>query len=257
MGCGQNTEKGQIESNIESLENGPDKSDLERIENEVMKFSQPVIKNLTENRFQEVYDSLHRENKNYWNEKKFIDDMRKIKLLIGDDWATELTGSFKGETVNGPYIQATYKIGKMWDSPYSIEFTAVEDGKEYKITQIIANLPYEKNQEFPKKAKTTANKFIENLQSKNYSSLEELSLLKSNEDTENIYIQIRKLLTDEDENKRNLEFREYQKYANTVWYDTISCYPKSGVAFFAFLELNMLKDGDVYKVAHIGGRFMQ
>jgi hypothetical protein len=105
--------------------------------------------------------------------------------------------------------------------------------------------------------KTTGNKFIQNLQSKKFSALDELSLFKSNENTENIYIQIRKLLVDEDDNKRDLEFREYQKYANTVWYDTISCNPKSGVAFFTFLELNMLKVGDVHKVAHIGGRFMQ
>ncbi len=256
LGCGQNTETGQLESNIGSLEKEFDKSDLEIIENEVVRFSQPLIKNITENRFKEIYESLHRNNKNYWDENKFIDDMRKIKLLIGDDWATELTGSFKGETVNGPYIQATYKIGKKWDSPYSIQFTAVKDGKEYKISQIISNLPYAKNQELPRTAKITANEFIQNLQSNNFSSLEELSLLKSNENSKNIYTQIRKLLVDEDGNKRDLEYREYQKYANTIWYDTISCYPRSGISFFTFLELNMLKEDDVHKVAHIGGRFM-
>jgi hypothetical protein len=153
FGCGQNSETGQLETNIEALEKEFDKSDLETIENEVVKISQPAIKNLTENRFQELYESLHSENKSYWNENKFINDMRKVKLLIGDDWATELTGSFKGETANGPYIQATYKIGKKWDSPYSIQFTAVKDGNEYKISQIILSLPYAKNQESPSTAK--------------------------------------------------------------------------------------------------------
>ena len=84
---------------------------------------------------------LHPKLKEAWTINKFVSDWKDIREQLSDKWGPEATGSFSGNSPQGPYEQATYRLSSDWRSLSSVELVSMKkDGQEY-IVRIFVRVP--------------------------------------------------------------------------------------------------------------------
>ncbi len=71
-----------------------------------------------------------------WTQKRFAEDWQQIKEQLSDGWKPEATGSFSGQSPQGLYEQATYRLDSDWNSISSMALVAIWVEGEPKIVDV-------------------------------------------------------------------------------------------------------------------------
>ena len=129
------------------------------------------IDDLNNKNYKSAFSLIHPKLAAAWTFKRFENDLKEVRSSV-NNWKPESTSSFTGNTPQGKYVQASYRLGSNWKSLASIELIAKPVSNKDKIIRIHIRIPYSK--EIPETAKKITKKFISAIQKKDYKSAHNL-----------------------------------------------------------------------------------
>jgi aspartyl-tRNA synthetase len=203
------------------------------------------INKISENEFDDAIVLLHPKLKNAWTIDRFVSDWKDIREQIADRWGPEATGSFSGNSSQGPYEQATYRLSSDWRSSSSVDLVSMKtDGQNY-IVRVYVRVPYKEDP--PKSATETVDKLAKLIFSEKYKEVEGLMTASCKKQfPAKVIGQLRPILG-KDETK--IEKNYYRFCANTVWYDAVRL-NQSGDGF-TFIEFILSSENNESEVVSL------
>ena len=213
FGCSDNGSKSEIEISETPIRTVAEAHERITEESILAEF----INKISENEFDDAIGLLHPKLKNAWTIDRFVSDWKTIREQLSNRWGTEETGSFSGNSPQGPYEQATYRLSSDWRSSSSVDLVSMKiDGQSY-IVRVYVRVPYKENP--PKSVTETVDKIAKLIFSENYQEIEKLmtSSCKKQFPAE-VIGKLRPILGKED---TSIEKNYHRFCANTVWYDAV------------------------------------
>lgn len=86
--------------------------------------------------YESAFGLLHEDLAQAWTQKRFSQDWQQIKEQLSEDWSPEPTGSFSGQSPQGPYEQATYRLESDWNSISSVALVAMQVERQPRIVDV-------------------------------------------------------------------------------------------------------------------------
>jgi hypothetical protein len=203
---------------------------------------------LSDKNYEKAIALLHPKLKDAWTEEKFEKDWRGIRNQLSTEWGPEATGTFSGNSTQGPYEQATYRLSKDWRSLSSIDLVSMKiDGQE-SIVRIHLRIPYKDHP--PDSVIEITNLLTNLIFNEKYSEAEEFMTQNCKKQfPEETIKQIRPVLGS-DESKIEKNF--YRFFANAIWYDAARLNQADNG--FSFLELILTSENNKSKLASLSFR---
>lgn len=106
-------------------------------------------------RHERAFGMLHPDLAEAWTQERFAQDWMEIKGQISPDWQPEAVGSFSGQSPQGPYEQASYRLDSDWRSISSVDLTAMQSEGQPKIVVVQVRIPHADGPANEVKARTT------------------------------------------------------------------------------------------------------
>ncbi len=203
------------------------------------------INRISENDFDDALLLLHPKLKDAWTTDRFAKDWKNIREQLSEMWGLEATGSFSGNSPQGPYEQATYRLSSDWRSLSSVDLVSMKnEGQEY-IVRVHVRVPYTENP--PKSVTETVDQLTNLIFNEKYKEAEELMTPNCKQQfPAEIIKQLRPVLGND---KTKIEKNYYRLCANSVWYDAVRL-NQNGDGF-TFLEFILLSENNKSKVAKL------
>lgn len=86
--------------------------------------------------YERAFGMLHRELTQAWTQEQFTRDWQRIKTQLSESWGPEPTSSFSGQSPQGPYQQATYRLESDWRGISSVVLVAMQVNGEPRIVDV-------------------------------------------------------------------------------------------------------------------------
>ena len=123
-------------------------------------------------RHERAFGMLHPDLAEAWTQERFAQDWRAIKGQLSADWQPELVASFSGQSPQGPYEQAGYRLDSDWRSISSVELTAMQSEGQPKIVLVQVKIPHAEGPADEVDARIT--EFVEYMVAGEYESVAEM-----------------------------------------------------------------------------------
>ncbi len=203
------------------------------------------INKISKNEFDEALGLLHPKLKSGWTIDKFVSDWKTIREQLSNRWGPEATGSFSGNSPQGPYEQATYRLSSDWRSPSSVDLISMKiDGQNY-IVRVYVRVPYKKNP--PKSVTETVDKIAKLIFSEKYQEIEKLMTPDCKKQfPAEVVGKLRPVLG---KDNTNIEKNYYRFCANTVWYDAVKL--KQSGDWFTFIEFILSSENNKSEIVSL------
>lgn len=160
---------------------------------------------------------LHPKMSEAWTREGFARDWNSIRRQLSGDWNPELTGTFTGQSPQGPYEQVSYRLVSDWRSIASVDLTAMLIGGEPKIVQIHARVPV--NGTPSKEANARIEGFVEAMLREDYSAVQAMFAPERRQQyPPDMLARIRPILGN---SQKSTSLLHYRLNANIVWYDAV------------------------------------
>ena len=201
------------------------------------------INKISKNDFDNALLLLHPKLKEAWTNYRFVKDWKSIREQLSAKWAPEAIGSFSGNSPQGPYEQATYRLSSDWSSLSSVDLVSMKKNSQDYIVRVHIRVPYK---EYPPKSVTeTVDQLANLILSEKYKETEKLMTPNCKRQfPAEIIKKLRPILgNDETEIEKNY----YRFCANTVWYDAVRL--NNVGDGFTFLEFILASDNNKSKIA--------
>jgi len=203
------------------------------------------ISKISEYEFVDAIGLLHPKLKYAWTIDRFVSDWKTIREQLSNRWRPEATGSFSGNSPQGPYEQATYRLSSDWKSSSSVDLVSMKiDGQNY-IVRVYVRVPYKENP--PKSVTETFDKIAKLIFSENYQEIEKLMTPSCKKQfPAEVIGKLRPILGKED---TSIEKNYYRFCANTVWYDAVRL-NQAGDGF-TFMEFILSSENNKTKIVSL------
>lgn len=168
-----------------------------------------------------------------WTLAGFAEDWEVVRQQLSGGWGPKLTGTFAGQSPQGPYEQATYKLANDWRSFASVDLVAMSIGGEPRIVKIHIRTPV--NDSPSQENSTRIEAFVEAMLSEDYDAVQAMFAPERRmQYPSSMLAQIRPVLS---ETQHSTSKHHYWLNANTVWYDAVRLTSPNDPA--SFLEVIM------------------
>ena len=97
---------------------------------------------ISASRHERAFGMLHPDLAKAWTQERFAQDWMDIKAQLAAGWQPEAVGSFSGQSPQGPYEQASYRLDSDWRSVSSVELTAMQSEGQPKIVLVQVRIPH-------------------------------------------------------------------------------------------------------------------
>lgn len=189
-----------------------------------------------------AFNMLHPKLSGAWTQERFTQDWKDIKKQISDRWKPEPTGAMSGQSPQGRYEQAAYRLDSNWRSASSVELTSMEVDGQAKIVNISIRVPHPNRP--PDAVQVLVKQFVDSMVAQEFESVSEMFSPSSKAQySPDILRQLSPILGDSAEATSQ---DHYRICANTVWYDAVRLIPADDPA--TFLELLLSEDADGAKI---------
>ena len=188
--------------------------------------------------YQLAFNMLHSKLSKAWTIERFTQDWKDIKKQISNRWKPEPTGSMSGQSPQGSYEQAAYRLDSNGDSISSVELISMETDDHARIVSITIRVPYQNGT--PDYVQVLTKEFIDSMIAQDFEAVSGMfsSSSKAKYPPE-ILRQLSHILGD---SSKAISQDHYRICANTVWYDAVSLIPTNDPA--TFLEIILSKDAE-------------
>lgn len=203
------------------------------------------VKEVSTSNYDNALLLIHPDFKEAWTAEQFVKDWKYIREQLTTEWAPEITGTFSGNSPQGPYQQATYRLSSNWRSASSVELVSVKKDKQDFIVRVHARVPYKKNP--PKVMTDTVDQLIYLIRSEKYQETE--SLMTANCKKQFPPDVIKKLAPILGAKNTQIEKSHYRFLANTIWYDAVRL-NQAGDSF-TYLEFILTSDNEKSQLASL------
>ena len=219
------------------------KSKIQKTHTQITKKSilATFMDDLSKKNYQEAFSLINPKLTTAWTFDRFKKDLEKVRSAV-KDWKPEATGSFTGNTPQGTYIPATYRLDSNWKSLASIDLVAMPINNENKIVKIHIRIPYSK--ETPKTVKKITEQFISAMQKKDYKSVGALMTQNCKLRFPPATLAHLQPILGKDSSK--VFSKPYLLNANTVWYAAVNIGSTKDIA--TFIELIISNDKPEAKI---------
>ncbi len=161
-----------------------------------------------------------------WTKERFAKDWQGISSQLSSGLALEPMGSFAGNSAQGPYKQATYRLEKSWSSTTSLELTSLQVEGQSRIVKVDIRMP--RLEELPPNAAALADSFAESMLKKDFNAV--LGLFSESSASQYNPKVLEKLGAMLGDSKASTTRSFYRLCANSVWYDVVLLQPQGDPA---------------------------
>lgn len=198
--------------------------------------------------YERAFGMLHQDLGQAWTQKRFTEDWQQIKGQLSDGWKPEPTGSFSGQSPQGPYEQATYRLESDWNSISSVALVAMRVEGQPKIVDVqirVASLG-----EPSAEIQTRTDEFVESMISADFESVTEmLAPAVRGQYPHQLLAQVAPVLGDSVEATSR---DHYRICASGRWYHAVRLMPIDDVA--SLVELIMSTDDGRVQIEGFSGK---
>ena len=127
------------------------------------------INAITKNKHDQAFSMLYPKLSEAWTKERFALDWNNIKKQLPSGWNPEATGSFSGNSPQGLYEQATFRLESNWDSIASLDLISMKIEGKNNIVKIHIRIP--RVDDAPIAVVSLTNDFIEAMLAENYETV--------------------------------------------------------------------------------------